>query len=182
MNMSMVDRDVLYNLYIVEKMPMHSIARELNMSVGKVFNNIKKYGIESRPKQGFLGRKHSSEALKKISAANKGKKRTIETRKRISESRKLKSAGHKKLRDDGYIGVYFPKHPSASKDGYVLEHRLIMENHIGRSLKNDEVVHHKNHIRTDNRLENLQLMTFKEHARLHMIERWQKKRGEMTYQ
>lgn len=56
-----------------------------------------------------------------------------------------------------------------------------MEKKIGRNLKEDEVVHHKNHIRDDNRIENLQLMTFKEHASLHMKERWANKKGVMTY-
>lgn len=52
-----------------------------------------------------------------------------------------------------------------------MEHILVMEEHICRHLRNDEVVHHKNKIRDDNRIENLELMTFKEHARFHMKER-----------
>ena len=60
-----------------------------------------------------------------------------------------------------------------------MEHRYIMEKHIGRMLENDETVHHINHVKDDNRIENLQLMTFKEHAGLHMRERWEmKKKGE----
>ena len=62
-----------------------------------------------------------------------------------------------------------------------MEHDLIMECLIGRHLNDDEVVHHKNKIRNDNRKENLELMKFSEHARLHMIERNSKKGG-MTYQ
>ena len=63
-----------------------------------------------------------------------------------------------------------------------MEHRLIMEQHIGRYILPDEVVHHKNGVRDDNRLENLELMTFKEHAGLHMKERWEKRKELMTYQ
>lgn len=55
----------------------------------------------------------------------------------------------------GYIYVYQPEHPRATSAGYVLEHRLVMEKVLGHYLGLDEVVHHINGIRDDNRPENL---------------------------
>jgi hypothetical protein len=67
-------------------------------------------------------------------------------------------AGGKKIGKGGYILVWRPDHPYANSQGYVSEHRLVMEEHIGRYLSPDEIVHHKNKNRQDNRIENLQLL------------------------
>lgn len=61
-----------------------------------------------------------------------------------------------RLKDNGYILIHKPDHPNAVK-GYVREHRLVMEIHLGRYLLPSETVHHKNGVKEDNRLENLEL-------------------------
>ncbi len=56
----------------------------------------------------------------------------------------------------GYVMVFQKGHPRASKN-YVLEHILVMERHLERYLKPDENVHHKNGLKNDNRIKNLEL-------------------------
>jgi hypothetical protein len=63
--------------------------------------------------------------------------------------------GH--LNDQGYRLIYRPKHPNAKKNGAIFEHRFVMSEILGRPLTKDEVVHHKNKPRDDNRPENLEL-------------------------
>ncbi len=57
----------------------------------------------------------------------------------------------------GYILLYMPDHPQANRHGQVREHRIVMERHLGRFLTRNEVVHHKNENRGDNRIKNLRL-------------------------
>jgi hypothetical protein len=127
----------------------------------------------------FFGKKHTSEARAKISQAAKGRPSSFlgmhHKPESIAKMRMLKKldrnphwSGGRFKNSLGYILIKIPGHRGANAQGYVSEHRLVMETKLGRSLSDDEIVHHINGIRDDNRPENLQLFPSEgEHQGLH---------------
>ena len=120
------------------------------------WNKGLKASEDSRIVLTWKGKKMSKEHRKKLSLAKIGKRGPLSSR--WNGGRFLVQ---------GYIYVFSPDHPFATKDGYVFEHRLVMEKKLGRLLTKEEKVHHLNHIKTDNRPENLDIMTISEHMKLH---------------
>ena len=74
--------------------------------------------------------------------------------KRGEEHPNWRTGRHVRKRD-GYVQVRITN--EAGERVYVLEHRLVMEQHLGRPLEEHETVHHKNGDKSDNRIENLEL-------------------------
>ena len=68
------------------------------------------------------------------------------------------------VESNGYRYVRMQRHRVSP---YYAEHKLVAEQMIGRPLRDDEVVHHINGDKTDNRPENLMVMTRSEHMKLH---------------
>jgi len=101
----------------------------------------------------------SCEGLKDIRATECGPCRFKNRHPRLGTG---KAGIGKHINAAGYVVI-------SNEDKY--EHRIIMEKLIGRRLGNKEHVHHKNGNRSDNRPENLELMSASEHAKEHIAPR-----------
>lgn len=71
----------------------------------------------------------------------------------------------------GYLYVWQPDHPKSIRNGWLAEHRHVMEQQLGRQLESTEHVHHINGKKWDNRPENLTVLGHSEHSRLTNQER-----------
>ncbi len=146
----------------IEAKSYHKIAQEIGCSYGAIVSAVRKFGIEPPPRnKPRTFRDDPNRSERGIQAWNAkfphgrfGKDSPSWRGGRVSLGR--------------YIGIYMPEHADADQRGYVLEHRFIMEQHIGRPLAPGEMVHHKNRNPKDNAIDNLELMmNRKHHADVH---------------
>lgn len=163
-------------------MSLSQIAREEQVSMTTIKRWMESCGLRRRPfstkgMQTRLGAILSDETKKKISEKHMGKKLSPEHREKVIQTLQngecLKGAnnhrwkGGRIITGERYIFVRKLGHPRSRTNGYVGQHVLNLEEKLGRYLTDDEVCHHINEIRWDNRPENLQVMTFREHSRYH---------------
>ena len=156
------NRDCLYKKYWIEKLPMIKIADICNCAENTIFYWMKKFGIPRRTlSEAQKDKSQSEETKRRIKQAHIGMKASEDTRKKMREAKTGKKSnnwkGGRTIHDKGYILIWMPEHPYCNNQGYVFEHRLIMEQVLGRYLKPEEVIHHKNGIKDDNKQENLGL-------------------------
>lgn len=155
------------------------VAEKYSVSTGKMYHLLRAAGCEFRKKGHLPGWHPTKEAVERSAKKRRGRHMDDASRKKLSEAKKstyngLNGYGHTKDHPRGYVLAYAPLHPNAHKDGYIMLHTVVMERSIGRYLAPDETVHHKNHIRNDNRIENLELMKKHDHFSMHMKERHRK--------
>lgn len=129
-----------------------------NCGCGQTLEDLDK---KARPRRFIAG--HSSRIIR-YWAGRKFSEQHIQRIKIARERQEIKTGspafkGGRNIASNGYVRIWHPGHPSESGDGYILEHRLVMEQIIGRHLLPGEVIHHKNHNRSDNDPSNLQLFS-----------------------
>jgi len=168
----------LNDLYWGQGLSTIAIGKLLGTSGSTIGNRMKELGVRMRtPSEYLCGHPMSLEARRKISEKQQSEKGNNWKGGRITDAH-------------GYIRVairrddfFFPmsNHRGNEYRGYIMEHRLVMAKYLNRCLVPWEVVHHKNGIKTDNRLENLELLSMKGHTPSSQLARHIKQKEDDAY-
>lgn len=162
------DKEWLRKAYEEDRRSMGDIAKEIKTSRGNIRSALVHAGIKPRSIIEGLALKYPDRNCQPVidgfaSKYPDGKYSNS------GENAAHWKGGVRRIGNKGcYIGVYSPNHPFVGKYKYMMQHRLVMEQKLGRILKPTEIVHHINGIKDDNRPENLEVFSSKgEHTRSH---------------
>ena len=159
------------SLYLNDEMTLTEIAKIAGIHYLTVRKKLIKNGIATRK---TITEKTREKFVKASTGRKRSKPLTSEQkeniRKGILNSSWSKNASGVTVRN-GYFSI------TKGNNRYQNEHRLIMEEHLGRKLNKGEVVHHIDGNRLNNSLDNLQVMDAKEHSKFHAL-KWHKERKE----
>ena len=170
-----LDPAIVAKMYTDGDLSIDDVAKKLGCSWSTVSRHLKSQGVENRPRKKIEWpveqMRHWYEVehltLQEIGDRLGWSSKTIHNVAKSNGFQMRRSGpdfgehhpgwkGGRLVNKDGYIAVYSPNHPH-KKGTHVLEHRLVMEKHLGRYLLPSEVVHHKNGVKDDNRIENLEV-------------------------
>src|SRR4030042_2489592 len=143
------DKEWLRKVYIEDERSMNNIAKEIGCAVGVLRDALKAMGIQTRNDKQVYAMQYRDKPRLGSLAPNWN--------------------GGRRISGAGYVYIYKPEHPFADKRGTVFEHRLVMEEYLGRYLNCEEVGHHKDGNKENNAIENLEVLTKGEHLALHFL-------------
>ena len=152
---------------LIERYEAGESIREIHQATGVPLSTIRhalnKAGVLRTRAQGIK----IAAAKGRLGSGHRGKTRNFtEEHKRNIALARLGSGKGFSMKACGYIEI------TVGRDKGRGEHVVKMEHHLGRRLRPGECVHHRNHDRSDNHIENLEVLTLSEHSRLHAIENY----------
>jgi uncharacterized protein (DUF1330 family) len=143
--------------YLKDKMTIAKIAGKYKCSRNAIRLKLIHFDIPIRS---------HSEALKLMWEKDESWNKKMKLRKKMS-GKHNHSYKKGRINHEGYILILLHDYTGKKYKNYVLEHRSVMEKHLGRYLTENEIIHHINNNKSDNRIENLKLFTRSSHLKFH---------------